>query len=147
MASYRHILLFFFHGVTARSGPEPPSFWDFIPKVSWSVSVHSVVSDRLTAHRHILQQGKCFRLSLVVAAYVTVSGIFHSEDNKNIGKSCLLFAVRTAEGISLVALTSLGITTGLLLSVRLCYSVKQMRFKLQRWAKRVPSTFAMRPAI
>jgi hypothetical protein len=23
-------------------------FWDFIPKVSWSVSVHSVVSDRLT---------------------------------------------------------------------------------------------------
>jgi hypothetical protein len=32
---------FFFH--------EPPSFWDFIPNVSWSVSVHSVVSDRLTA--------------------------------------------------------------------------------------------------
>jgi hypothetical protein len=24
-------------------------FWDFIPKVSWSVSVHSVVSDQLTA--------------------------------------------------------------------------------------------------
>jgi hypothetical protein len=23
-------------------------FWDFIPNVSWSVSVHSVVSDRLT---------------------------------------------------------------------------------------------------
>jgi hypothetical protein len=39
---------FFFHGVTARGGPKPPPFWDFIPKVSWSVSVHSVVSDRLT---------------------------------------------------------------------------------------------------
>ena len=24
---------FFFHGVTARGGPKPPSFWDFIPKV------------------------------------------------------------------------------------------------------------------
>jgi hypothetical protein len=39
---------FFFHGVTARGGPKPPSFWDFIPKVFKSVSVHSVVSDRLT---------------------------------------------------------------------------------------------------
>jgi hypothetical protein len=36
---------FFFHGVTIRSGPEPSSFWDFIPKVSWSVNVHSVVTD------------------------------------------------------------------------------------------------------
>ena len=25
--------IIFFHGVTARGGPKPPSFWDFIPKV------------------------------------------------------------------------------------------------------------------